>query len=177
MKTLLKKLCLLAMTILFTLLAVEIVLRVRPPAPRPDPAADRGLLFYALAPERNHPWSRAATNVLRIAVIGDSFTQGSAVQSDDRYGTRIERMLNLNTGVPPVEVKTIAQSGTSTFQQKKMLDQALAWNPAVVVLGMCLNDAEDWTHPTRLKRWREEWMPHAPPEFLAIMMRHSKLAT
>ena len=177
MKTFLKKLCLLAMTILFTLLAVELVLRVRPPAPRPDPAADRGLLFYSLAPERNHCWSRNATNVLRIAVIGDSFTQGSAVQSDDRYGARLEHMLNLNTGVPPVEVKIISQSGTSTFQQKKMLDQALAWNPAVVVLGICLNDAEDWTHPERIKRWRAEWMPHAPAGFLAFLMKHSRLAT
>lgn len=176
MKALLKKTCLLVVTILVSLLALEIALRLRPPAAQPNPAADRGAMFYLQAPEREHPWSRGATNVLRIAVIGDSFTEGSGVQCDDRYGVRLERMLNLNTGVPPAEVLIVAKSGTATFQQTELLAQALAWEPDVVVLGICLNDTEDSTHPQQLKRWRAEWMPRAPAGITSFWIQHSRLA-
>ena len=176
MKTLLKKICLLGVALILTLSVAEIFLRLSPPGRGTNPAADRGPLFYNQAPDRGHPSSRDATNVLRIAVIGDSFTQGSGVQVDDRYGARLERMLNLNDGVPPVEVRIFSHSGTSTFQQKYLLQEALAWNPAVVVLGICLNDTEDWTHPARIDRWREEWMPRSPGPFRAFCQRHSRVA-
>ena len=177
MKKALKKVGLLAFSVLLVLLGGEIVLRVAPPASTANPAADRSPMFYRQAPDRQHPWSQGASNVLRIAVIGDSFTVGVGVQKDDNYASQLERFLNLNDGVPPAEVAQIAHSGTSTFQQRKMLPEALAARPDVLILGICLNDAEDWTHPLKIQRWRDEWMTPAPSPVQAFFLRHSRMVS
>lgn len=177
MKKLLKKVGLLAFSVLLMLLGVEVLLRVAPLAHKDNPVADRSPVFYRQALDRAHPWSQGASNVLRIAVIGDSFTVGVGVQMDDAYGAKLERLLNLNDGVPPAEVRIFAHSGTSTFQQRKMLPEALAFKPDIVILGICLNDAEDWTHPVKLQRWRDEWMTPAPSKFQAFFLRHSRAAS
>ena len=177
MKKFLKKIGLLAFSVLLVLLGLEVVLRVVPFAPRESPVADRSPVFYCQAPDRAHPWSQGANPPLRIAVIGDSFTAGVGVQVDDTYGAKLERLLNLNDGVPPVEVRVFAHSGTSTFQQRKILPEALACHPDIVILGICLNDAEDWTHPLKIQRWRDEWMTPAPSRFQAFCSRHSRVAS
>ena len=177
MKTLTKKFCLLVFSVLLLLAGLEVFLRVAPRAPTDNPTADRSPVFYHQAPDREHPWSRGASNVLRIAVIGDSFTAGVGVQLDDTYGAKLERLLNLNDGVLPAEVRVIAHAGTSTFQQRNMLLEALANHPDIVMLGICLNDMEDWTHPLKIQRWRDEWMSPAPSKFQAFFLRHSRVAS
>ena len=177
MNTLPKKIGLLAFSVLLVLLGGELVLRISPLASRTDPAADRCPIFYHQAPDRLHPWSRGASNVLRIAVIGDSFTAGVGVQKGDNYASQLERLLNLNAGVPPAEVAQIAHAGTSTFQQRKLLPEALAHRPEILILGICLNDAEDWTHPLKIQKWRDEWMTPAPSKFQAFFLRHSRMAS
>ncbi len=176
MKTILKKIGLLAFSVAILLVGLEIALRVLPLPPQADPTADRSPVFFSQAVDRQHPWSRGASNVLRIAVIGDSFTAGVGVQKDDTYGARLERLLNFNTGAPPAEVHVVAHAGTSTFQQRKMLPEALDPPPQIVILGICLNDMEDWTHPQKIQRWRDEWMTPVPSPFQAFLRRHSRAA-
>ncbi len=172
-----KKIGLLAFSVLLVLLGGELVLRISPLASRTDPAADRSPIFYHQAPDRLHPWSRGASHVLRIAVIGDSFTAGVGVQKGDNYASQLERLLNLNADVPPAEVAQIAHAGTSTFQQRKWLPEALSHHPDIVILGICLNDAEDWTHPLKIRKWRDEWMTPAPSKFQAFFLRHSRMVS
>jgi len=145
-----------------------------PDTSAPSGLRDRSLDFFLQQDQREHPWSRGETNVLRIAVIGDSFTAGAGVQADDRYADRLERLLNMKDGMPPAEVRVYAQCGTSTFQQIELLDEALTWKPHVVVLGICLNDMEDWSNPKELMRWREGLMPEVPPPWLAAALRRSR---
>lgn len=177
LKTLIKKFGLLAFSVLLLLAGLEVVLRVAPLAPTDNPIADRSPMFYRQAPDRAHPWSQGASNALRIAVIGDSFTVGVGVQLDDTYGAKLERLLNLNDGVPPADVSIYAHSGTSTFQQRPLLRTAMATQPHVVILGICLNDVEDWTHPLKIQRWRDEWMTPAPSPFAAFFLRRSRAAS
>jgi lysophospholipase L1-like esterase len=131
--------------------------------------------FYQPMPGRMHPWTQGAADALRIAAIGDSFTVGVGVQKDDNYAARLERLLNCNDGLPPAEVRVHAHAGTSTFQQRALLVEAFSNRPAIAILGICLNDAEDWTHPKRIQRWRDEWMTPTPPAFEAFWLRHSRL--
>lgn len=159
------------------LLAAELLLRA---AARAMPAApllrhDRSAVFYDVQPGRDHPWAAGEKSPLRIAVIGDSFAKGVGVQLDDRYAARLERLLNLNEGVRPAEVRVFDLAGTSTFQQFPLLKQALEWKADVVILGLCLNDAEDWARPQRVKEWRRETMPPAPPAWLAPLLRRSRV--
>ncbi len=173
----LKKIGLLAVTVFLSVLGLEGVFRVVLLVPTGNPAADRSPVFYAQAKERMHPWSHGASHALRIAVIGDSFTTGHGVQEDDIYAARIERLLNLNAGVPPAEVQVFAHEGISTYQQIDFLHLALANNPDIVILGICLNDFEDWSHLKRIRVWREEWMTPTPSRFLAFWMRHSRMVS
>ena len=180
MKTILKKLALLAISILVLGAGMEIVLRMAAHAPlrnRANPAADRSATFYQPMPGRMHPWTQGAADALRIAAIGDSFTVGVGVQKDDNYAARLERLLNCNEGLPPAEVCVHAHAGTSTFQQRVLLVEAFSNRPAIAILGICLNDAEDWSHPKRIQRWRDEWMTPTPPAFEAFWLRHSRLVS
>lgn len=173
------RICLAAATLILALGAIEAALRVAPMR-EPDPAADRSHCYYQIAPERAHPWSIGASNVLRIAVIGDSFTHGAGVQVDERYGAQIERMLNLNSGVCPVEVQVLANPGTSTFQQVPILHKAIEYRPQIVILGICLNDAEDWTNPKQVNEWLQEWIflaSSTPSPALQAVLNRSRLAS
>lgn len=167
------------LTLVVSLGAIEAALRVAP-VRESDPAADRSHCYYQIAPERAHPWSVGASNLLRIVVIGDSFTHGVGVQMDERYGAQMERMLNLNTGVRPVEVKVLANPGTSTFQQLPILYKALEYRPEIVILGICLNDAEDWTNPKQVNEWLQEWIflaSSTPGPKLQAVLDRSRLAS
>ena len=156
------------------LVAFEFILRAMPHTPPSSPLGDRSPFFYVPAEDRGHPWSQGATNAMRIAIIGDSFTAGVGVEADDRYADRLERLLNMKSGKSPVEVRVYALCGSSTFQQIELLDEALVWKPHVVVLGICLNDMEDWTNPKELMRWREGLFPKTTPPWLAGVLQFSR---
>ena len=160
------RLLLAVFSVVCVLLVLEVFMRVLPPAPAPDPMGDRSRFFYLIDDECRHPWSRGATNVIRIAVVGDSFSAGVGVQEDDRYAERLERQFNGRRGLPPVEVRIWAECGTSTYQQIGLVDKALKWRPQIVVLGICLNDTEDKTKPIELHRWRQRLMPQIPVDKL-----------
>jgi hypothetical protein len=123
---------------------------------------DRSRYFYVPEPGREHPWAGESPG-LRVAVIGDSITLGAAVQPHDRYGQRLESLLNLNEGVPPARVTVHALAGSSTFQQVRLLSEALAEGVDLVVLGICANDTEDWTRTEEFLAWRAEAIPRVVP--------------
>jgi hypothetical protein len=165
-------------SLVLALAGLEVCLRLFP-LRQDDPLADRPAVFYRMSPERNHPWTIGVTNALRIVIIGDSFTDGVGVQIDERYGAQLERMLNLNGGVMPAEVRIRASSGTSTFQQVDILRKAMAeYRPHVVILGICLNDTEDWADPDRVWKWLNEWIfmsTSKPSPWMESCLRHSRV--
>ena len=137
------------------------------------PYFDRSRFRYISQPGRDHPWTAAKMPALHIAVIGDSITAGAGVLPYDRYGNRLEALLNLNEGVTPALVSTFARPGSSTFQQTSLLREALAQDPDIVILGICTNDLEDWNNPTEFKAWRNQAIPLPPP----ASMRWSRILT
>ncbi len=165
-------------SLLLALAALEVGLRIFP-LRHDDPLADRPAVFYRMSPERSHPWTIGATNALRIVIIGDSFTDGVGVQIDERYGAVLERMLNLNAGAMPAEVRVRGSPGTSTFQQVDMLRRAIAEHrPHVVVLGICLNDTEDWADPAPVMKWLNDWIflsTSKPSPWMEWCLRHSRV--
>ena len=162
------------------LMAAEIGLRVLgPPAPDGEdmgPDFDRSPKIFYTEKERHHPWTNGEENVLRIGVVGDSISNGWGVQPDDSYGPRLERLLNMNNGVPPVEVHVFAKGGTSTFMQEEFLNQALNTPVRIIVLGICLNDTEDWVAVNELRAWRDGLLPSKPTGWTAPLYRGSHLA-
>lgn len=165
-----------AVTLLLALLALEAGMRLLGLG-KPDVALhgfDRNNTRFRAESGRLNPWTRDSTNALRVAVIGDSVSNGAGVSKDDTFAYRLARLLNLNEGVPPAEVWLYAKGGTSTDQQLEFLEMALERKPHLVVLGISLNDTEDWHRPDELRRWRDERLPRIPPPGLARLLRHSR---
>lgn len=164
---------------LFCLAAVEALFRIRGDELAEDLAFgsdfDRSQMVFYSHPDRSHPWSTGGEDPLQIAVIGDSITNGSGVQPDDSYGQRMERILNLNRDQRPAEVRIYAKGGTSTYMQLGFLKEALTHDPEVVILGICLNDTEDWVDARTIESYREGMLPRPPPIGLGFLVKHSRV--
>lgn len=143
-------------------------------AAHPRAGWDRSPVFYEFK-QAGYSLTGASDGCANVAVVGDSFAQGAGVQEDDRYAARLERALNTHPELPCIRVNCFAMAGTSTYQQLPLLRQALQGHPAVVILGICLNDTEDWTQPGELTDWREAWLPGKPTATGAWLARHSAL--
>jgi lysophospholipase L1-like esterase len=154
---------------------VEAALRLADRTGRNSYAIDRVAWRYRPAPARLHPWTQPGGPVLRLAVIGDSFTAGGGIFPEDRYAAQLERLLNFNEGTPPGEVIVLAESGTATYQQVPLLKQALETRPDLVLLGLCLNDTEHTARSRQLAEWRSTMWPPRPPDWLHPLLRHSRL--
>jgi hypothetical protein len=140
-----------------------------------DATYDRSHAYYYPDAARTHPWSRGTTNVLKVAVIGDSITNGAGVPYDDRYGNRLERLLNMNPDVRPAEVRVYARGGAATYMQRPFFQEALAWGAELVILGICLNDTQDWTVPEKMTAMRNDRVPRVPAPWLATIFRASRV--
>lgn len=79
--------------------------------------------------------------VRRVAVLGDSFTEGQGVKEADTYPRRLEALLN---AAEPGrwEVLNWGRRGADFPRLYETFEQLLQYDPDVVVYGMFLNDAE-----------------------------------
>ena len=137
-------------SLLLSLAAAELVARRLERFPTPPFPAAR---FEALGLVRNTQNFRdfefsfeKPPGTFRIVALGDSFTEGQGVNFDDIWPKRLERYLNEYRRVEGVryEVINLAISGTSTPRELEILrERGLAYHPDLVVIGYCLNDAED----------------------------------
>jgi lysophospholipase L1-like esterase len=100
-----------------------------------------------------------AAGVFRIAVIGDSFTDGRALRHlDDRLSNRLEA--RLNTSGARFEVLNFGHGGASTSDEVAVLrDFVLDAHPDFVLLQWYVNDAEPADHAGR-----PHYAPLAPSE-------------
>ncbi len=165
------------MTVLILFVAwgvLEVVFRILPESLSPKVTRDASTVWFVPELPQVHMWTDGRTNLLKVAVVGDSITKGHGVQYYDYYGARLEWLLNLNTGTPPAEVEGFAIAGTSPSQQFPLVKKALAWGAQVVVLGICLNDAEDHSRKEELLKWRDRMLVRTPPRLLAPLIRHSR---
>lgn len=79
--------------------------------------------------------------VVRVALLGDSFTEGQGVKDDDTTARRLEALLNAS-GERRFEVLNCARRGADFPSLRKMFDKVLPYGPDIVVYAMVLNDAE-----------------------------------
>ncbi len=79
--------------------------------------------------------------VLRVAVLGDSFTEGQGVEEPDTYPRRLEKLLN---AVEPArfEVLNFGRRATDFPALYDVFETILSLAPDVIVYGMTPNDPE-----------------------------------
>lgn len=94
---------------------------------------------------RDHEYPIEKKNgTYRIAVIGDSFTFGMGVESEDSYPKKLESILNSRTAGMNYEVMNFGVISYNTFQEVKFLkDKALKYKPDIVIVGYLSNDIID----------------------------------
>ncbi len=175
LKNFIFRLVLLLIALLFALAVLEVFMRVAAKASKVQIGDDwdrPGLAYY---PARANPWIHGSKNPLRVAIIGDSFSNGQGVQADDTFGLRLERLLNLNAVGRPAAVDIWAKGGLSTYDEVAFLDKALAWKPDILVLQVFLNDTEDKKNYAQLREWREGMMPRPPSPWLMKILRHTRV--
>jgi len=82
----------------------------------------------------------------RIFAVRDSFTQGGGVNFDDTYPKKLERYLNYMGNIERItyQVLNLGVPGRSTNQEVELIkEQAGRFDPDLIILGYCLNDAEN----------------------------------
>jgi hypothetical protein len=82
-----------------------------------------------------------AAGVIRVVLLGDSFTEGQGVKENDTTARRLEALLNASGG-RRWEVLNCARRGADFPSLLKMFEKILPLEPDVVVHAMVLNDAE-----------------------------------
>ena len=170
-----KRALLLVGSLILPFLLLEALLRLSGaggPAEHPS-VFDRRTLYYRSHPTRLHPHTPRQGELLKVGLIGDSFTFGSASDWDDAFGRRLERLLNLNEDTPPAEVRIWARKGSATVQQIKFLHKAVAYRPDLLILAIFLNDPADPSD-----RWlgisRELQRPRTPSGWKLSLVRSSR---
>ena len=122
-----------------------------------------------------------APGVFRILVVGDSFTEGASINFDDTYPKRLERYLNLygNKTGTVYEVLNASKLRRSTPEEVMAIKElATRLDPDMIILGYCLNDAEDWEEPEKILKMRNKYHHHyfrEPTGWLAFLYDRSAL--
>jgi lysophospholipase L1-like esterase len=164
-----RRIAALGIGVALALLVAEVVLRLAgiesPPRLRYDPSLglarrpgmcwvqrDEGRARVCINPDGVRDAAHSIVKppgVVRIAVLGDSYTEALQVEEDERFTSRLEEMLNSRGGLQGrrVEVLNFGVSGYGTCQELLLLDTTvLRYSPDVVLLQfMTGNDVLDNT--------------------------------
>ena len=122
---------------------LELALRLVGPAPQyRDTAVDTLFTGYRL-PDR---WQakRESPAIVRVLVLGDSFTWGDGVHEEDAYPFRMQFRMNLSDGWKRYRVLNAGRNGLNTVDQRQLIDELglLGAEPDLVLLGFTFNDPE-----------------------------------
>ena len=166
---------LLLSSLLLVLLVAEGAVRLLHLAdPRPTGYAPVNTKRRAMAPTNSRGYRdnerapRKAPGVKRLLSLGDSFAWGAGIEFDDTYGQRLERHLPRRRH-EAWEVVQLALPGMNTVDEaSQLLEEGLAYDPDLVVVGYVLNDSEDneAAEARRAREWAEEKREKREPVFL-----------
>jgi hypothetical protein len=95
--------------------------------------------------------------VLRVMVLGDSFTEAQGVNLPDTLTKVLERLLNRN-GPERWEVRNCGRRATDFPALYETFEMLLAYDPDIVVYAMVLNDAERSAAFEARQKYLNDWI-------------------
>ena len=124
------------------------------------------------------PLPAGAPGVLRIAVLGDSFTFGLGVSREEAYPSVLEALLLRapETRGRPTDVLNFGVGGYSSADEALVLEhKALAWDPDLVIVGYVLNDPQtDAQQPLQRYFAKPRWWQHFHLLRLLAQLRYER---
>jgi hypothetical protein len=94
---------------------------------------------------------------IRIAAVGDSFTEGQGVRVEHTYSRRLQG--HLDAAWPGAyEVLNFGQSGEDFPQILRTFQRVLTYEPRIVVYGMVLNDCERSAEFEARQEYLNDWI-------------------
>ena len=132
-----------ALSLSFSVAMIELGLRLLKPPPRyADTSVDNRFTGYRLPDDWAAP--RESPEIVRVLVLGDSFTWGDGVHEEDAYPHRMQFRLNLEDPEDRYRVLNAGRNGLNTVDERELLDTMglLDSEPDLVLLGFSLNDPE-----------------------------------
>lgn len=136
----------LTISLVITLVVLELAFRLLSPKKRIKRWNDRPLHYFVSSDAQNmqdkmYP-AKKEPGVFRVVVVGDSFTFGPYLQLDDTFPKRMERWFNLNAQGRKVEVVNRGFSGFNTAKESEVVAKEIGTDPDLVILEITLNDGE-----------------------------------
>jgi len=180
MKKTLIKLSIVVCSVLFTVIALELVLRVvykfkfsprglaRIPAAKTYRLSENENLLYELLPNskarnrgvefvinslgfRDKKYQKRKTSKIRLIFVGDSITYGWGVPLEHTYHKQLERLFH-GEGYE-VDVMGMGVVGYNTIQEYHLIkENTLDFNPDMIILQITMNDFE---RTVRVKTYQE----------------------
>ena len=95
--------------------------------------------------------------VRRVAVLGDSFTEGQGVKEQDTYPRLLEKLLEAGPG-GRWEVLNCGRRATDFPALRQVFDEVLAFDPDVLVYAMVLNDPEQAASFRGRQSYLNDWI-------------------
>lgn len=111
--------------------------------------------------------------VIRVLVLGDSYTWGANVQPPQTYPKLLEWFLNTAIGQETYEVLNWAVSGASTEDELGQLRAAWGYRPDLVIFGYFINDPDTGPIPAEILRLQQSLT--ATPAWVQRLRRSSRL--
>lgn len=152
---------------------LELFFRLLPASkPAIDFGRERPSFFYlpnnALTMQGNTASVNKSPDEYRIAVVGDSFTFGPAMQFNDTFPHRLQSLLQIASNVT---VLNFGNPGFATAHEVTAFNKALRYHPDLILLQVTLNDPQ--LRPLQLEpeEVRGDFGPYQPHSFIA---RHSR---
>jgi lysophospholipase L1-like esterase len=94
--------------------------------------------------------------VRRVAIVGDSFTEGQGVKEPDTYPRVLDKLLNGGGGA--WDVRNCGRRGADFPQLNEAFADCLKYSPDVVVYAMVLNDADRTPEFQARQRYINDWI-------------------
>lgn len=100
---------------------------------------------------RDKEYSRRKPNgSFRILLLGDSVTYGVSVSWGDTFAKQLETRLNGQQDHSFDVINTAVPSWNTVLEKEYLIQKGLSYQPDVVMIGFCLNDAEQLDIPPDL---------------------------
>jgi lysophospholipase L1-like esterase len=92
---------------------------------------------------------------IRVACIGDSITEGAGIESGKKYPDQLQTLLGSGYAVKNFGVsgRTLLKKGDYPYWNEKAYQDALTWNPQIVVIKLGTNDSkpQNWKYSSEFE--------------------------